>query len=109
MAAGIYLYARLVSPRIPESGEIDLQRVVTVVAKCRAWPRRRHLAVAGAEYRSEPDWRIGARDSNWGLDLVLFRTADGVIGMMVRGASHTGIVGRNVSLCRHKIVTLLSH
>ena len=26
MAAGIYLYARLVSPRIPESGEIDLQR-----------------------------------------------------------------------------------
>ena len=26
MASGIYLYARLVSPRIPESGEIDLQR-----------------------------------------------------------------------------------
>jgi hypothetical protein len=26
MAAGIYLNARLVSPRIPESGEIDLQR-----------------------------------------------------------------------------------
>jgi hypothetical protein len=26
VAAGIYLYARLISPRIPESGEIDLQR-----------------------------------------------------------------------------------
>ena len=26
MAAGIYLYARLVSPRIPEKGEINLQR-----------------------------------------------------------------------------------
>ena len=25
-AAGIYLYARLVSPRIPETGEVDLQR-----------------------------------------------------------------------------------
>ncbi len=72
MAAGIYLYARLVSPRIPESGEIDLQRfhseegrkyliaytilgVVTVVAQCRAWPSRRHLAVAGAEYRDRSD------------------------------------------------------
>jgi len=29
IAAGIYLYARLVSPRIPESGEIDLQRFHT--------------------------------------------------------------------------------
>lgn len=26
MASGIYLYARLVSPRIPEKGEIDLER-----------------------------------------------------------------------------------
>ena len=26
MAVGIYLYARMVSPRIPEKGEIDLQK-----------------------------------------------------------------------------------
>jgi len=32
--------------------------------------------------KSEPDWCIGARDSNRGLDLVLCRTADGVNGVM---------------------------
>jgi hypothetical protein len=28
--------------------------------QCRAWPSRRRLAVDGAEYRSEPDWRMVA-------------------------------------------------
>ena len=36
-----------------------------------------------------PDWRIGARDSSRGLDLVLCRTAGAVIGIMFGGRYKT--------------------
>lgn len=62
MAADVYLNARLVSPRIPESGEIDLQRlnseegrkclmaytilgVITVMANAVLGQSRRHFAL----------------------------------------------------------------
>ena len=115
MAAGIYLNARLVSPRIPESGEIDLERfhseegrkyliaytvlgVVTVVtnavlgqaAGASQWsaqnivivPMTLATGVAAIFINSRWVQSPGARDSNRGLDLVLCRTADAVIGMI---------------------------
>src|SRR6266571_1236991 len=62
IAAGIYVNARLVSPRIPETGEIDLQRFHSEEGRkylialhnslrdhggdqCQAWPIRRRVAV----------------------------------------------------------------
>src|SRR5436190_996476 len=44
-------------------------------------------------YRAGELNQRAARDSNWRLDLVLYRIADGIIGMMVRSARHTGIEG----------------
>jgi hypothetical protein len=110
MASGIYLYARLVSPRIPESGEIDLQRfhseegrkyliaytilgVVTVVANAvlgqaagiSQWSAQ-NIVIAPMTIAT------GVAAIRWVQILALAcRTAGAVIGMMVRGASRTGI------------------
>jgi hypothetical protein len=82
IAAGIYLNARLVSPRIPETGEIDLQRfhseegrkyliAYTILLRahggdeCQAWPIRRRVAVAGAEYRYRSDDHSIGRGCNF--------------------------------------------
>jgi hypothetical protein len=82
IAAGIYLNARLVSPRIPETGEIDLQRLSFRGRpeiphrlhnslrdhggdECQAWPIRRRVAVAGAEYRYRSDDHSIGRGCNF--------------------------------------------
>ena len=94
IAAGIYLNARLDNSLRDHGGN-----------QCQAWPIRRRVAVAGAEYRFEPDWQMvvpmtiasgvaaifirsrwvqspSARDSNRRMDLVLCRIADVFVGMI---------------------------